>query len=129
MVIGLLVTLLYFSYQNYVNPKNVYGTWIELNVLESSQEVLRFSKKGVFRNDHLVTTTFNYDGKKIKFSTGQGETIYKISGTKKTPQLKRIKPSKPAQILIREEDAEKVKAAARKGSTLRPKFSLSESLD
>ncbi|MCE0494939.1 DUF2850 domain-containing protein [Vibrio salinus] len=96
--------MIYVSYSAYVNPKQIYGTWVELNVLETRQDVLVFNKQGVYLNAHLITTNLDYDGKKIKFSTGGGETIYRIAGTHKMPILKRIKPSSPQKMLIRKED-------------------------
>jgi len=125
LILGLLGTLIFLSYQNYVNPKHIYGTWVEFNVLASRQDILVFGDNGVSRNDHLITTRFKYDGKTITFTTGEGKTVYRIAGTKNIPQLKRMQPKSPPQILIRQEDEKKIESE--KATTLRPKVSLSDS--
>lgn len=109
LVLGLLTSLLagyviFFNYNASIDPKNIYGNWVELHVLDTRQVTIEFSKQGVSKNSHLVSTDFSYNGRRIEFVTGEGETIYRITGTQKTPQLKRIQPEKPPQILVREED-------------------------
>lgn len=108
---------------SYTNPKNVYGTWVELNVLESIQEVIVLNEDGVYRNDHLVTTRFDYDGESVKFVTGNGDTVYRVTGTPKLPELKRIEPETPQQILVRKEDQHFFEETTK--GVLRPKISLS----
>ncbi|MEI8633304.1 DUF2850 domain-containing protein [Vibrio sp. PP-XX7] len=94
--------LIYKGYQEYVNPKQIYGNWFEIKVMPDRREVIKFTDKGVYRNSHLVTTKFKYDGKTIRFKAGgEMETIYQLSGTVNSPQLKRIQPDKPVQTLIK----------------------------
>ncbi|SHO57002.1 DUF2850 domain-containing protein [Vibrio quintilis] len=94
--------LIYKGYEDYTNPKLVYGNWLEIKVLGDRRDVIRFDKQGVYRNNHLITTKFEYDGKTIRFKTGGSETIYQLSGTENSPQLKRVEPSRPIQTLIKE---------------------------
>lgn len=94
--------LLLFSYRDYVSPKQVYGSWIEIGAPSYQTEVLTFNEHGVFRNDRMVSTDFDYDGKNIEVETGLGVTIYQVTGTQKSPQLKRIEPSIPIQRFIKE---------------------------
>lgn len=94
--------LIFFGYQSYTNPTQVYGSWIEINAPNYHTEVLTLNEQGVFRNHRLVSTNFEYDGKSIEIETGNGRSVYMISGTEKSPQLKRIEPASPAQRFIKE---------------------------
>ncbi|ENM5762214.1 DUF2850 domain-containing protein [Vibrio mimicus] len=94
--------LLYVSYQDYVNPKHVYGSWVEIGAPSYQTEVLRFNDQGVFRNERLISTTFEFDGAAITIRTGNGTFVYELSGTFNSPQLKRIQPNSPIQRFIRE---------------------------
>ncbi len=93
--------LIFFGYQSYTSPKQVYGSWIEINAPGYHTEILTLNDQGVFRNHRLVSTNFDYDGKKIEIQTGKGVSIYALAGTENSPQLKRIKPSSPAQRFIK----------------------------
>ncbi|MDQ2189904.1 DUF2850 domain-containing protein [Vibrio sp. B4-12] len=95
-------TLLLVSYQEYTSPKNVYGSWIEIGTPSYSTEVLTLNSNGVFRNNRLVSTQFEYDGDKIVINTGSGVTIYQLAGTTNSPQLKRIEPVMPLQRFIKQ---------------------------
>lgn len=95
-------TLLLVSYQEYTSPKNVYGSWIEIGTPSYSTEVLTLNTNGVFRNNRLVSTQFEYDGEQIVINTGIGVTIYQLTGTTNSPQLKRIKPAMPLQRFIKQ---------------------------
>jgi hypothetical protein len=86
-------SLFYSSYQNYIDPEKVYGTWLEMGVPDHRREVLVLNQDGVFKNDHLISTTFEFDGTRIYITTGIGITIYQITGTISEPQLKRISPA------------------------------------
>ncbi|MGL4828338.1 MAG: DUF2850 domain-containing protein [Vibrio sp.] len=94
--------LLYLSYQDYVNPKQVFGAWVEIGAPSYQTEVLRFNEQGVFRNDRLISTNYEFNGVEITIRTGSGTFIYELSGTFNSPQLKRIQPSSPTQRFIRE---------------------------
>ncbi|MGD8110764.1 DUF2850 domain-containing protein [Vibrio sp. NTOU-M3] len=94
--------LLYFSYQDYVHPKHVYGKWIEVGAPGYNVEVLVLSEQGVLRNNRLVATQFEFDGKKVYVETGQGTSIYQIAGTMNSPQLRRLVPNSPTQRFIKE---------------------------
>lgn len=94
--------LLYFSYQDYVHPKHVYGKWIEVGTPGYNVEVLVLSEQGVLRNNRLVATQFEFDGKKVYVETGQGTSIYQIAGTMNSPQLRRLVPNSPTQRFIKE---------------------------
>jgi hypothetical protein len=85
-------SLFYSSYQNYINPAKVYGTWSEMGVPDNQREILVLNEHGVFRNNHLVSTEFEFDGSRVYITTGSGVTIYEMSGTTKEPQLKRVSP-------------------------------------
>ncbi|WP_394143231.1 DUF2850 domain-containing protein [Vibrio atypicus] len=95
-------SLLLFSYQDYVHPKHVYGTWVEVGAPPYSTELLTLNAQGVFRNHRLIATSFEFDGKKIFVTTGQGTTIYQIAGTFNSPQLRRLEPNSPIQRFIKE---------------------------
>uniref|UniRef100_UPI001C04EBC7 DUF2850 domain-containing protein n=1 Tax=Vibrio anguillarum TaxID=55601 RepID=UPI001C04EBC7 len=75
----------------------VCGSWIEIGTPSYSTEVLTLNSNGVFRNNRLVSTQFEYDGDKIVINTGSGVTIYQLAGTTNSPQLKRIEPVMPLQ--------------------------------
>lgn len=94
--------LIYFSYQDYVHPKHVYGSWIEIGTPNHLTEVLTFNEQGVFRNERLISTQFAFDGRSIEVTTGGGVAIYQLSGTQQSPQLRRVEPLIPHQRFIRE---------------------------
>ncbi|MDC5705309.1 DUF2850 domain-containing protein [Vibrio europaeus] len=94
--------LLYFSYQDYIHPKHVYGRWIEVGAPPYQTEVLTLNSRGVYRNDRLIATHFDFDGKRITVQTGNGDSIYQLAGTFKSPQLKRLEPNSPTQRFIKE---------------------------
>tara|TARA_Y100001960_G_C14775003_1_gene882613 strand:+ start:2711 stop:3124 length:414 start_codon:yes stop_codon:yes gene_type:complete len=95
-------SLIYFSYNDYVHPKHVYGTWIEVGAPPYSTEILTLNEQGVFRNHRLVSTSFEFDGERIFVKTGSGTTIYQIAGTFNSPQLRRLQPNSPIQRFIKE---------------------------
>ncbi|MGD8118976.1 DUF2850 domain-containing protein [Vibrio sp. TRT 29B02] len=95
-------SLLYFSYQDYVHPKHVYGRWIEVGAPPYQTEVLTLNAQGVFRNDRLIATQFDFDGKRITVSTGGGTSIYQVAGTFNSPQLRRLQPNSPTQRFVKE---------------------------
>ncbi|WP_428774686.1 DUF2850 domain-containing protein [Vibrio sp.] len=94
--------LLYFSYHDYVNPKHVYGNWVEIGAPTYNTEVITLDKSGVFRNSRMVATQFGFDGKMVTIETGQGKSVYKMAGTIDSPQLKRIEPYTPMQRFIKQ---------------------------
>ncbi len=109
LVLGLFISLsvaygIFFSYNTSTDPEKIYGNWVELNVLGTRQVIINFDKQGVYRNSHLIATRFSYNGRTVQFKTGNGETVYRITGTHKIPQLKRIKPETPPQTLVLEKD-------------------------
>jgi len=95
-------SLLYFSYQDYVHPKHVYGRWIEVGAPPYQTEVLELNANGVFRNERLIATHFEFDGKQVFIETGRGASIYQIAGTFDSPQLRRLQPNSPTQRFIKE---------------------------
>ncbi|MDN3612462.1 DUF2850 domain-containing protein [Vibrio ostreicida] len=95
-------SLLYISYEDYVNPNNVYGRWLEIGTPGYNTEVMAFNEIGVFRNGRLIATTFTFDGQEITVTTGNGNYIYAISGTFDSPQLRRLQPNSPTQRFIKE---------------------------
>lgn len=95
-------SLLYFSYQDYVHPKHVYGRWIEVGAPPYQTEVLTLNAQGVFRNDRLIATQFDFDGKRITVSTGGGASVYQVAGTFNSPQLRRLQPNSPTQRFVKE---------------------------
>ncbi len=94
--------LIYFGYKSYINPTQVYGSWIELNAPSYDTEIITLNEKGVFRNHYLVSTNFKFNGKRIEIKTGKGRAIYELAGTEKSPQLKRVQPVSPMQRFIKQ---------------------------
>lgn len=94
-------TLIYYSYKDYVDPKHVYGDWIEIGAPTYDTDIITLNRTGVYKNNRLVTTNFEFNGKQISIKTGGGETIYAVAGSLKSPQLKRISPETPSQRLIK----------------------------
>lgn len=94
--------LILFSYRDFVDPKHVYGSWIEIGTPEYQTEVLTLNEQGVFRNGRMVSTRFKFDGKRIEIKTGRGVSIYQLAGTTSSPQLKRLDPSLPIQRFVKE---------------------------
>jgi hypothetical protein len=105
-IVGVLLLLsggffIYQGYLAYVNPEKIYGTWVEVKVMDDRRDELRFSATGVYLNDHLISTRFRFNGKKVQFRTGARVTVYRLTGTPKLPKMKRIEPAKPLQVLVR----------------------------
>ncbi|USD35428.1 MULTISPECIES: DUF2850 domain-containing protein [Vibrio] len=119
-------SLLFFSYQDYVHPKHVYGRWIEIGTPEYNTEVLTFNERGVYRNDRLVTTNFDFDGKVITVTTGGGISIYQVAGTFKSPQLRRLEPNSPTQRFIKAGYENTVDMSGSSGSAKNRRAALSE---
>ncbi|MGF1843930.1 MULTISPECIES: DUF2850 domain-containing protein [Vibrio] len=92
---------LFSSYQDHVNPEQIYGDWIEIGAPKYQTDILNFSSKGFTHNHRLISTKFDYDGKKIHIKTNAGETTYELSGTFSSPQLLRIVPRKPRVTFIK----------------------------
>lgn len=101
MVSIAFVVAVYFSYQDHINPKHVYGQWIEVGTANYNQDTLELNASGVFRNQRLIATQFEFDGSKVFISTGAGISIYKITGTYQSPQLRRLQPNSPTQRFIK----------------------------
>ncbi len=99
---GLFSTILYVSYQDYVHPKHVYGTWIEIGSPPYDTETLILNEQGVLKNQRMIATQFEFDGSQVFVQTGQGMSIYQMSGTPKSPQLRRIQPNSPTQRFIKQ---------------------------
>lgn len=95
-------SLLYFSYQDYIHPKHVYGRWIEVGAPPYQTEILTLNAQGVYRNNRLIATSFDFDGKRVTVKTGGGKSIYQIAGTFDSPQLRRLEPNSPTQRFIKE---------------------------
>ncbi|MDF2155207.1 DUF2850 domain-containing protein [Vibrio sp. CAU 1672] len=89
------------SYQEYTDPSNVYGDWLEIGAPPYRTETLTFSAEGVFRDHRLIATQFDFDGKVITIDTGLGQTAYQTSGSHLSPQIRRIEPSIPDQRFIK----------------------------
>lgn len=91
------------SYRSYIDPANVYGNWIEIGAPEYQIEVLTLSPEGVYRNHRLISTDFEFDGKNIRFITGNGISVYRLSGTYESPQLSHDEPPPmPIQRFIKQ---------------------------
>lgn len=105
LTLGLLAIgftlLIIVSYRDYINPKHVHGSWIEIGTPSHLTEVLTFNEQGVFRDHRLIATQFEFDGKSISVTTGSGLTVYQLSGTVDSPQLRRVQPLLPHQRFIR----------------------------
>lgn len=95
-------SLIYFSYQDFVNPKHVYGRWVEIGTPKYNTEVLELGENKVLRNERLIATQFEFDGKKVYITTGEGTSVYRVSGTFHSPQLKRLQPNSPPQRFVKE---------------------------
>ncbi|ELA4929705.1 DUF2850 domain-containing protein [Vibrio vulnificus] len=92
---------IYSEYQLYVDPVNVYGEWIEIGAPPYLTERLTLSEQGVFRNNRLVATQYQFDGKRIIVETGNGLTIYQVAGSESSPQLRRLQPATPVQRFVK----------------------------
>ncbi|MCC4795993.1 DUF2850 domain-containing protein [Vibrio lentus] len=53
-------------------------------------------------NNRLVSTSFEFDGKQITISTGEGATVYVVTGPFDSPRLKRIVPVSPLKQFAKE---------------------------
>lgn len=102
LIILAITILALLSYRNYTHPKHVYGSWFEIGTPSHLTEVLTFNEQGVFRNERLISTQFEFDGQRIKVTTGGGTSTYLLSGTRHSPQLRRVEPLVPHQQFIRE---------------------------
>lgn len=98
--------VVYFAqqvYQSYVAPDVVYGQWLELDAPVYQREQLTFNAQGVFRDNRLIATHFDFDGQLITVKTGAGSMIYRLTGTHNVPQLHRVEPSKPRKRFVKKE--------------------------
>lgn len=93
---------IYYSYLDYIDPYNVHGRWIEIGTANYNQDTLELNSTGVFRNQRLIATQFEFDGSKIFVSTGAGVSIYQLTGTFNSPQLRRLQPNSPTQRFIKQ---------------------------
>ncbi|MBE4580891.1 hypothetical protein BOO34_06060 [Vibrio navarrensis] len=92
---------IYIEYQKYIDPSNVYGDWIEIGAPPYQTEILTLSDKGVYRNNRLIATSYQFNGKRITIETGIGLTVYQLAGNANSPQLRRIVPDSPTQRLVK----------------------------
>jgi len=118
-------TQIHQSYQHYIDPKKVYGEWIEIGAPPYQTEYLTFTEDGVYRNHRLIATEFGFDGKIITLNTGLGKTLYQISGSYLSPQIRRIKPLIPEQRFIRK-GFEHTVQGSETGSASKRRAALSE---
>lgn len=100
--IGGLLVLIYQSYQESIDPKRVYGRWLEVGTSANTRYTIEFNETGVFRNNRLVTTKFEFNGNKIFIATGSGEYIYQLSNVKDIPRLRRLQPNSPTQHFVKQ---------------------------
>ncbi|WP_428796904.1 DUF2850 domain-containing protein [Vibrio kasasachensis] len=101
LILGAFSVLIYFSYQDYIAPENVYGRWLEVGTPSYNRASIEFNQDGVFRNQRMVATQFEFDGRQIHVTTGSGISIYQLTVAKQTPQLKRIQPNSPTQRFVK----------------------------
>mgnify|MGYP001329869482 CR=1 FL=1 len=101
-VLGGFSVLVYSSYQDYIAPNNVYGRWLEVGTPSYDRSSIEFNQEGVFRNQRMVATQFEFDGQQIHVTTGSGVSIYQLTIAKNTPQLKRIQPNSPTQRFVKQ---------------------------
>ena len=94
--------MVYYSYQDYIDPKHVYGQWLEVGTATYNRDTLELNTNGVFRNQRLVATQFKFDGENIFVATGSGVFIYRITGTHHSPQLNRVQPKSPTQRFVKQ---------------------------
>lgn len=120
--------MVYLSYQQSVNPKQVFGTWVEIGAPSYQTEVLRFSEQGVHRNERLVSTNFTFNGTNITINTGNGTFVYQLTGTFNAPQLKRVEPSYPTQRFIRKELQHTINNAQESNAALLKRSAVSKTL-
>src|SRR5690606_17847697 len=92
---------IYIEYLKYIDPYNVYGDWIEIGAPPYQTEVLTLSDQGVYRNNRLIATSYQFNGKRIIIETGIGLTVYQITGNDNSPQLRRLVPDSPSQRLVK----------------------------
>ncbi|GAK87382.1 hypothetical protein JCM19238_4992 [Vibrio ponticus] len=99
---GAIAVLAYFSYQESLDPKHVYGRWLEMGTPGYDRASIQFNDSGVFRNNRMVATKFEFDGSLIHVKTGSGLHIYQLSYSKDAPLLRRIQPNSPTQRFVKQ---------------------------
>ncbi|GAD74576.1 DUF2850 domain-containing protein [Vibrio azureus] len=125
LVIAAILKVGIGAYSNFIAPNNVYGQWVEIDAPPSQTERLTLSPEGVFRNDRLIATQFDFDGTFITINHSIGESIYKLSGSYVSPQLHRITPPLPRQrFTLKSEQDAKVDSAS--SSQVQRRAALSE---
>ncbi|SJL84161.1 DUF2850 domain-containing protein [Vibrio palustris] len=116
----------YSSYQDYINPKQVYGKWIEIGVPSYDTEVMTLSDRGVYQNNRLISTKFKFDGTLITIKTGEGVTQYERITLHNVPKLKLITPNSTSKMFVKEGFVDEYKAATGSSSTQQQRLNLSE---
>lgn len=101
LCIGAISVIAHLNYQDSINPKHVYGTWLETGTPSYNSASIKFTDHGVYRNQRMISTQFDFDGKKIHVTTGSGVYIYQLSQANKIPQLRRIQPNSPTQRFVK----------------------------
>ncbi|MCL9781981.1 DUF2850 domain-containing protein [Vibrio sp. S4M6] len=87
-------------HRNKIDHKHVYGLWIEVGTPSYDTEVIKINEVGVYKNSHLITTHFDFNGTELEINTGKGRTVYALD--KDDPNiLKRTQPRLPQQQLVR----------------------------
>lgn len=90
-----IVCVFGYFYQQSVDPRKVYGVWVEVDAPPYQSDTLELSSSGVVINNRLVSTSFEFDGKQVTIITGEGATVYVVTGPFDSPRLKRIVPVSP----------------------------------
>ncbi|GAB2643905.1 DUF2850 domain-containing protein [Vibrio panuliri] len=100
--VGALSVLIYQNYQQSIDPHRVYGRWIEIGTPTYDRATIEFNQDGVFRNNRLITTKFEFDGSQIRLETGSGWHVYQLSSRQNAPLLNRVQPNSPSQRFVKQ---------------------------
>ena len=90
-----IVCVFGYFHQQSVDPRKVYGVWVEVDAPPYQSDTLELSSSGVVINNRLVSTSFEFDGKQVIIITGEGAMVYVVTGPFDSPRLKRIVPVSP----------------------------------
>ncbi|WP_083627177.1 DUF2850 domain-containing protein [Vibrio ponticus] len=100
--IGAAVVYSYHAYQDSIDPKHIYGRWIEVGTSSQSRNSIEFNQTGFLRNHRLTSTQFEFNGSEVQVTTGSGNYVYQLAYINEIPRLRRIKPSSPALHFVKQ---------------------------
>ncbi|WP_241033836.1 DUF2850 domain-containing protein [Vibrio maerlii] len=79
---------LFGRYVEQTYPKSdVYGEWQEQKVAEYAKEYILLSDDGVIKDGNLISTSFDYDGRYLEYTTGEGVFRYRFTDDARTQMV------------------------------------------